>query len=93
LGPAFHHNPNHSRIILDGEAVPYVDYCFPFVAIYNLTGMPVVTVPQWCAQAQLPVGLSFAAPRHHDQDLLRLSQMLESAGLTQPTRSLPKGLK
>ncbi|RUO63140.1 amidase [Pseudidiomarina insulisalsae] len=80
LGPAFPHNPGHKPILLDGVPVPYVDYCFPFVMLYNLTGQPVLTVPAGQTQSGLPIGLSFAAGHHQEPTLLHLAQLLESAG-------------
>lgn len=80
LGPAFPHNHKHESIMLDGEKVPYVDYCFPFVMLYNLTGQPVLTVPTGLTDSGLPIGLSFAAKHHQEPTLLHLAQLLEAAG-------------
>ncbi|CAB0150783.1 Acylamidase [Pseudidiomarina piscicola] len=80
LGPAFPHNPKHQSIALDGEQVPYVDYCFPFVNFYSLTGQPVLTIPTGRTGQGLPVGLSFAAAHHQDQTLLHLGGLLEQQG-------------
>jgi len=81
LGPAFEHNHQHRRIQLDGTAVPYMDYCFPYVALYNLTGQPVLTVPSGLSDSGLPVGISFAG-RHHDEALLlQLAQLLSEHGV------------
>ncbi len=92
LGPAFPHNHKHQRIELDGESIPYIDYCFPFVALYNLTGMPVLTVP--CGTQQgLPIGLSFAASNHSDRYLLALGRLLEQQGVTSPLTNVPAGIR
>lgn len=80
LGPAFPHNHKHESIVLDGEAVPYVDYCFPFVMLYNLTGQPVLNVPTGLNESGLPVGLSFAAKHYQEPTLLHLAELLERAG-------------
>ncbi|WP_417682598.1 amidase family protein, partial [Pseudidiomarina aquimaris] len=80
LGPAFPHNHKHESIMLDGEKVPYVDYCFPFVMLYNLTGQPVLTVPTGLTDSGLPIGLSFAAKHHQEPTLLHLGKLLEAAG-------------
>lgn len=81
LGPAFEHNHHHRRIHLDGEAIPYMDYCFPYVALYNLTGQPVLTVPSGLSDSGLPVGISFAG-RHHDEALLlHFAQLLSEHGV------------
>ncbi|MGQ4277300.1 amidase [Pseudidiomarina sp. E22-M8] len=80
LGPAFPHNPKHKAIALDGDQIPYVDYCFPYVALNNLTGQPVLTVPTGAGTQDLPIGLSFAAAHHQDQTLLHLAKLLEHHG-------------
>lgn len=93
LGPAFAHNHKHDRIALGGESVPYIDYCFPFVALYNITGMPVLTVPAGHNGEDLPLGLSFAAPRYADNWLLAFGELLEEQGFTTPVNATPDGLK
>lgn len=80
LGPAFSHNHKHQSILLDGEKIPYLDYCFPFVALYNLTGHPVLTVPAGLNGNGLPIGLSFSAPHHHEAQLFSLGSLLEELG-------------
>lgn len=81
MGPAFEHNHQHGRIQLDGQAIPYMDYCFPYVALYNLTGQPVLTVPSGLSDNGLPVGISLAG-RHHDEALLlHLAQLLSEHGV------------
>ncbi|RUO76354.1 amidase [Pseudidiomarina taiwanensis] len=92
LGPAFEHNPKHGKILLDGEQVPYVDYCFLFVALYNLTGQPVLSVPTGPQQSGLPIGLSFATEHHNEALLLKLGELLEQQGLAQTLSTLPAGL-
>ena len=81
MGPAFVHNHTHRRIELDGEAIPYMDYCFPFVALYNLTGQPVLTVPSGLSDNGLPVGISFAGSHHQDALLLNLARLLSEQGV------------
>lgn len=82
MGPAFAHNHKHQSIQLEGEQIPYLDYCFPFVAFYNLTGHPVLTVPTGLNKEGLPIGLSLSAPHFQDQELLNLGKILESNGYT-----------
>ncbi|MEW9797989.1 amidase [Alteromonas sp. CYL-A6] len=93
MGPAFTHNHQHQRIALDGIDMPYIDYCFPFVALYNLTGMPVLTVPAGRNDSGLPVGLSFAAARHADDWLLAFGELLEQQGMTTPLTQTPDALQ
>ncbi|MFC0446167.1 amidase [Pseudidiomarina halophila] len=80
LGPAFPHNSARHTIEMDGQNIPYVDYCFPFVNFFSLTGQPVVTVPTGTAKTGLPIGLCFSAAHHQDQTLLHLAKLLEDQG-------------
>ncbi|RUO37824.1 hypothetical protein CWE15_11080 [Aliidiomarina taiwanensis] len=87
MGPAFPHNPKHAPIPLDGEHMPYIDYCLPFVVLYNLTGHPVLTVPSGLSENGLPIGVSIAAPHHAEASLFAIGKQLESLGyaFTPPT--------
>lgn len=82
MGPAFEHNPKHNPIALDGSTMPYLDYCLPFVALYNLSGHPVLTVPSGLSESGLPVGISISAPHHCETSLLQIGKLLENQGLT-----------
>lgn len=81
MGPAFPHNHQHQRIALDGQQIPYMDYCFAFVALYNLSGQPVLTVPTGVDNNGLPVGISIAAKHHQEGLLLHIGKLLSAAGL------------
>lgn len=82
MGPAFPHNPKHAPIPLDGEHMPYIDYCLPFVVLYNLTGHPVLIVPSGLSESGMPIGVSIAAPHHAEASLLAIGKQLESLGFS-----------
>lgn len=79
-GPAFGHNPKHRDILLDGEAVNYIDYAFMFVSVYNALEMPVLTIPTGANPKGLPIGLSIAAPHYCEEDLIALGKLIEAEG-------------
>ena len=80
VGPAFKHNPKHEHIPLDGELIPYPDYCFMFVMLFNQLQNPVLTFPTGLNPEGLPIGLSVSAPHHAEQQLIHLGKLLERAG-------------
>ena len=79
-GPAFEHNHKHRDIMLDGQAVAYLDYCFMFVSIYNALELPVLTVPSGLNSQGLPIGISITAPHHTERSLIALGKLLENEG-------------
>jgi len=79
-GPAFEHNPKHKPIPIDGDTLHYSDYCFSFVMPYNVTRLPVLTVPAGSNDEGLPIGLSFAGPHYSEKQLIRFGKLLEAAG-------------
>jgi len=79
-GPAFEHNQKHKPIPIDGDTLHYSDYCFSFVMPYNVTRLPVLTVPTGLNDDGLPIGLSFAGPHFSEKQLIRFGKLLESAG-------------
>ncbi len=80
MGPAFEHNKKHTHVSLDDGSMPYIDYCLPFVVLYNLTGHPVLTVPAGLSKRGLPIGVSISAPHHAEASLLAIGKQLESLG-------------
>jgi amidase len=81
VGPAFQHNHKHKDIELEGQHYSYTDYCFAFVMLYNLLGLPVLCVPSGLDEKlNLPVGISVAAPHHSEEQLLHFGELLENAG-------------
>jgi amidase len=51
----------------------------PWTPVFNITGMPAMSVPLWWNAQGLPVGVHFAAPFGDDATLFRLAAQLEEA--------------
>lgn len=81
-GPAFKHNPKHKPIPVDGQAMHYADYCFPFVAPFNAMGNPVLVVPGQPDPEKLPIGIQCVGRHHAEPQLLHFGQLLEDAGFS-----------
>lgn len=80
MGAAFEHNPKHETMLVDGQAVAYLDYCLPFVAFYNLSAQPVITLPAGLSDRTLPLGMSMAAKHHCEATLLQIAKNIEALG-------------
>ena len=81
-GSAFHHNPKHKPIVMDGEKVHYFDYCFPYVMLYNAMENPVLDFPAGLDSLGLPLGLQIAAPQCAERPLIHFGKMIEGLGFT-----------
>jgi len=56
--------------------------CFPmavYTAMFNLTGLPAMSLPLHMSESGLPVGVQFVAPPWSEAVLLRLGSQIESA--------------
>ncbi|HVT21349.1 MAG TPA: amidase [Mycobacteriales bacterium] len=51
----------------------------PFTAPYNMSGQPAVTVPLFCDDAGLPIGVQLVGRPYGEEILLRLAAQLEEA--------------
>ncbi|GII90595.1 amidase [Sinosporangium siamense] len=60
--------------------------------VWNLTGMPAVSLPCGFDRHGLPVGIQITAPSGHDHLLLRVCRTLEAEGLTALRASPPVAL-
>jgi Asp-tRNA(Asn)/Glu-tRNA(Gln) amidotransferase A subunit family amidase len=79
-GPAFHHNPKHRPIIMDGKPTHYFDYCFPYAMLYNAMENPVLDFPAGQDSQGLPIGLQIAAPQYAERPLIHFGKMIEKLG-------------
>lgn len=80
IGPAFRHNHKHQPIELDGEAIPYTDYCFLFVMLFNQLQNPVLNIPTGLNGEGLPIGLSLSGPHFSEQALIHVGKQIEAEG-------------
>lgn len=50
-----------------------------YTAQFNVTGQPAISLPLWCNDAGLPIGVQFVAAHHREDVLVRLAAQLEAA--------------
>ena len=75
-GPAFKKCATGSRIIYDGNTIPYMDY-FPHSPIINPTGLPALMIPMGLSKEGLPIGIQIVGPHYSEPELLHMAKLLE----------------
>lgn len=66
----------------DADPMAPVTNCIPmatYTAVFNVTGLPAISLPTHVADSGLPVGVQVAAPPWHDALLFRLAAQIEAA--------------
>jgi amidase len=67
---------------MEDDPTAPVTNCIPmavYTAMYNVTGLPALSLPLHVAPSGLPVGVQFGAPPFRDDLLIRLGSQLEAA--------------
>lgn len=67
----------------DADPLAALGNCFPmaaFTAVWNVTGMPAISLPLGRSASGLPIGMQLVAGPWNDALLLQLAHQLESAG-------------
>jgi amidase len=80
FGPAYERRKIGTPIVYDGQRLIYVNYAWPYVACFNGSGHPAVTVPLGLGKEGLPVGVQVVGPYWSEPDLLHFARLV--AGFT-----------
>jgi len=75
---------------MEDDPTAPVNNCIPmavYTAMFNVTGLPALSLPVHVADSGLPVGVQFAAPPWQDDLLIRLGSQVEAAS---PWAELPR---
>ena len=62
FGPAYKHTKLGNRIPFEGKEINYGQYIWPFVACFNASGHPAITVPLGLGKDGLPIGVQIVGP-------------------------------
>jgi len=68
-----------ATVRLDGEALPVGVALTHCTRIYNLTGLPAVSVPVGRTKAGLPVGIQIVGRHHDDWGVLQMAYAFQQA--------------
>jgi amidase len=81
FGPAFPRTKVGTRLSYDGKEMIYADYVWPFVACFNASGHPVLTVPLGLGKEGLPLGVQIVGPYWSEPELIAFAK--QAAQLTE----------
>ncbi|MFP3948182.1 MAG: amidase [Longimicrobiales bacterium] len=86
FGPAYERRTIGTPFEVDDEALPYVDYCWPYLACFNASGHPCMNIPLGLDADGLPVGVQAVGPYWSEPVLLRFAELVSTftAGFVKP---------
>ncbi|MBS9522663.1 amidase [Litoribacter alkaliphilus] len=87
FGPAYERCKLGSKLKYEGKELNYLDYVFPYLACFNASGNPSVTIPLGLSKEGLPVGVQIVGPHWSEPQLLEFAKKVASLtkGFIQPT--------
>jgi aspartyl-tRNA(Asn)/glutamyl-tRNA(Gln) amidotransferase subunit A len=68
---------DETTVVIDGQDVPIIDAVVGSTAPFNLTGLPVVSVPSGLTEQKLPVAVQFAGRPYSERMLLAIAAEYE----------------
>lgn len=74
FGPAFKRCKIGSRLNYDGKEMNYFRYVWPYVACFNASGNPSVTIPLGLGKEGLPIGLQVVGKYWSEPELLNFAK-------------------
>jgi amidase len=75
--PAFRHEEVEKPLIVEGRSLPYFSAVASYIAPFNLSGSPAVTIPAALSPEGLPICLQLVGKPWEDLPLLRLAERIE----------------
>ena len=76
FGPAFERRKIGTSISHDGKVVPYGHYLFPYVACFNATGHPAMTIPLGLGEDGLPIGMQVVGSYWSEPVLIQFAKLV-----------------
>lgn len=76
FGPAFRRCPIGTPIVADGATMTYINYAWPYVACFNASGHPALSIPLGLGADGLPIGIQLVGPYWSEPDLLHVAKLI-----------------
>jgi amidase len=85
-GPAFRRCQIGTPLPAEGATMAYVTYAWPYVACFNASGHPAMSVPLGLGDDGLPLGVQLVGPYWSEPDLLQVARLAapHAAGFVPP---------
>ena len=80
-GPAYKRCKIGSKLSYDGKEMNYLDYAWPYVACFNASGNPSITIPLGLGTEGLPLGIQIVGSYWSEPELINFAKQV--AALTQ----------
>lgn len=78
FGPAFDRSAIGKHIHAEGKEMIYIDYCWPFLACFNGSGHPGITIPLGLNSDGLPIGVQVVGPYWSEPDLVQFAKLVST---------------
>ncbi len=75
-GPAYKRCKTGTPIMYENKEIIYLNYVWPYVACFNASGHPSITIPLGIGKEGLPVGIQVVVPYWSEPDLLQFAKLV-----------------
>lgn len=86
FGPAYKRCKIGSKLKYDGKEMIYINYTWPYVACFNASGNPSITIPLGLNDEGLPIGVQIVGKYWSEPELIHFAKQIAplTAGFVQP---------
>ena len=78
FGPAFKRCKTGSKLYYDGKEMVYINYAWPYVACFNASGNPSITIPLGLGKEGLPIGIQIVGKYWSEQSLIDFAKKISA---------------
>jgi amidase len=76
FGPSYKRCKIGSKLTCDGKEMAYIKYVWPYVACFNASGNPSVTIPLGLGEEGLPIGIQIVGKYWSEPELLHFAKQV-----------------
>src|SRR5215204_1554043 len=76
FGPSYKRCKTGSKLNYDGKEMIYVNYVLPYVACFNASGNPAITIPLGLGKEGLPIGLQIVGRYWSEPELISFAKQV-----------------
>ncbi len=76
FGPAYNRCKIGSKLNYDGKEMIYINYVWPYVACFNASGNPSITIPLGLGKEGLPIGVQIVGKYWSEPDLINFAKQV-----------------
>ena len=76
FGPSYKRCKTGSKLSYDGKGMIYANYVLPYVACFNASGNPAITIPLGLGKEGLPIGVQIAGKYWSEPELINFAKQI-----------------